>query len=116
METSTFETISRRFGTGLTRRQGLRGLVAGVVALGAGGAVGSVQAASPQLRRRRKQRRQRRHTTSPTPQNSCGVQGDGCGALDADTGQYSAPYCCHGYECVYSSSNGSSSWTCQARP
>ena len=114
METSTFDTISRRFGTGLTRRQGLRGLVAGVVALSAGGAVGSVQAASPQLRRRRKQRRQsNRHQQ---PQRSCGVQGDGCGALDADTGQYSAPYCCHGYECVYSSSNGSSSWTCQARP
>jgi len=112
METSTFETISRRFGTGLTRRQALRGLVAGVVALGAGGAVGSVEAASPQLRRRRKQRRQsKRHQQ---PQEWCGVQGNGCGALDADTGEYSAPYCCQGYACVYDASTGSSTWTCQA--
>jgi hypothetical protein len=110
MDTVTFDRISRLVGSGISRRQALRGLVAGVAALTAGGAVASVEAASPQIgpRRRRKQRRQKRR------QNWCGRQGDGCGALDGDTGEYSAPYCCHGYECVYATSNGSSTWTCQA--
>jgi hypothetical protein len=109
MDTGTFDTVVRRFGSGLTRREALRGLVAGVAALGAGGAVASVEAASPKLRRRRKQRRRQRRP------EWCGRHGDGCGAFDADTGEYSAPYCCHGYECVYDS-DGTSTWTCQAIP
>ena len=108
MESVTFDTVVRRFGSGMTRRVALRGLVAGAVALSAGGAVSSVEAASPQLGRRRKHRRHTRR------QDRCGRQADGCGAFDADTGEYSAPYCCHGYECVYNASTGSSTWTCQA--
>jgi hypothetical protein len=112
MDAVKFDAVSRLVGSGMSRRQALRGLVAGVVALSASGAVLSVEAASPQIGpgRRRKQRRQKRR------QNWCGRQGDGCGALDADTGEYSAPYCCHGYECVYDASSGSSTWTCQATP
>ena len=110
MDTVKFDTVTRLVGQGMTRRQALRGLVAAGAAITAGGAIRSGQAASPQLRRRRKHRKHTKH------QDWCGRQGDGCGALDGDTGEYSAPYCCHGYECVYSTSNGSSSWTCQARP
>jgi hypothetical protein len=115
MDTVKFDAVSRLVGSGMSRRQALRGLVAGAVALGAGGAVHSVEAASPQIGpgRRRKQRKHRKHAQR---QDWCGRQGDGCGAFDADTGEYSAPYCCHGYECVYSSNNGSSTWTCQAMP
>jgi hypothetical protein len=113
MDTGKFDAVARLFGNGMTRREALRGLVAGAVAVTAGGAVHAGQAASPKLRRRRKHRKQRRQRT---PQDWCGRHGDGCGALDADTGEFTPPYCCHGYECVYSTSNGSSSWTCQARP
>jgi hypothetical protein len=45
----------------------------------------------------------------------CGAQGAGCGAKNED-GDDTAPYCCVGHQCVYTSSNGSSSWTCQAVP
>ena len=108
MDTVKFDTVTRLFGSGMTRREALRGLVAGAVAVTAGGAVLSVEAASPQLRRRRKNRKQNQHN------DHCGRHGDGCGALDADTGEFTPPYCCHGYECVYNSSNSSSTWTCQA--
>lgn len=109
MDTGTFDTVVRRFGSGMTRREAIRGLVAGAAALTGGGVLLQAEDASAK-RRRRKHRKQRRH------REWCGRHGDGCGAFDADTGEYSAPYCCHGYECIYSTSNGSSSWTCQARP
>ena len=64
--------------------------------------------ASRPLRRRRKHRKHNKR------QERCGRQGDGCGALDADTGEFTPPYCCQGYQCVYGTSNGSSTWTCQA--
>ena len=110
MDMVTFDTVVRRFGRGMTRRAALRGLVAGAVAITAGGAVRSVEAASPQLRPRRKHRRQNKR------QDRCGRQDDSCGAFDADSGDYSAPYCCRGYECVYDAVSGSSTWTCQALP
>lgn len=110
MDTTKFDSVARLFGSGMTRREALRGLVAGAVAVTAGGAVLSVGDASAKRRRRRKNRKQNQH------QDHCGVHGDGCGALDADTGDFTPPYCCHGYECVYTSSNGSSTWTCQALP
>jgi hypothetical protein len=112
MDTVKFDAVARLFGSGMTRREALRGLVAGAAAITAGGAARPAQAASPKLGRR-KHRKHRKHRTH---QDWCGRHGDGCGALDVDTGEFTPPYCCHGYECVYGTSNGSSSWTCQARP
>jgi hypothetical protein len=109
MDTVKFDAVSRLFGQGMTRREALRGLVAGAAAVTAGGTLLQVEDASAK-RRRRKHRKQKSH------QDRCGRHGDGCGAFDADTGEFTPPYCCHGYECVYSTSNGSSSWTCQVRP
>jgi hypothetical protein len=109
MDTVKFDAVSRLFGQGMTRREALRGLVAGAAAVTAGGTLLQVEDASAK-RRRRKHRKQKSH------QVRCGRHGDGCGAFDADTGEFTPPYCCHGYECVYSASNGSSSWTCQVRP
>ncbi len=109
MDTVKFDAVSRLVGHGMTRRQALRGLVAGAAAIAGGGVLLQAEDASAK-RRRRKHRKQRRH------REWCGRHGDGCGAFDADTGAFTPPYCCHGYECVYTSSNGSGSWTCQARP
>jgi hypothetical protein len=109
MDTVKFDAVSRLFGQGMTRREALRGLVAGAAAVTAGGTLLQVEDASAK-RRRRKHRKQKSH------QDRCGRHGDGCGAFDADTGEFTPPYCCHGNECVYSTSNGSSSWTCQVRP
>ena len=66
MDTGKFDAVARLFGNGMTRREALRGLVAGAVAVTAGGAVHAGQAASPKLRRRRKHRKQRRLNTHDT--------------------------------------------------
>ena len=109
MDKTRFDAVARLFGSGMTRREALRGLVAGAAAVTVGGAVLSVEDAS--AKRRKKNRKKNRHQD----QDQCGRHGDGCGALD-ENGEYTPPYCCHGYECVYTSSNGSSTWTCQAVP
>lgn len=118
MDTIKFDSVARRFGRGMTRREALRGLVAGAVAVTAGGTVLSVEDASAKRRRRRKNRKQNQNQNQDQNQHQdqdhCGRHGDGCGALDADTGEFTPPYCCHGYECTYSNNNGSTSWTCQA--
>ncbi|MBW3634044.1 MAG: hypothetical protein KY456_13555 [Chloroflexi bacterium] len=114
MDSTKFDAIARLFGSGLTRREALRGLVAGATGITAGGVLLQMEDASAG-RRRRKNRKKNRRKNRKKNQQQCGKQGDGCGAYDADTGTYSAPYCCHGYECVYITSNGSSSWTCQPR-
>ncbi len=99
MDTTTFDSLARLLGRSTTRRNALRGLGFGAATLVAGGALIVPEKASAKRRRKKKH-------------HQCGRHGDGCGALD-EYGHYSPPYCCHGYECVYSSSNGSSSWTCQ---
>jgi hypothetical protein len=39
MDTTTFDTVARLFGTGMTRREALRGLMAGAAAVTTGGAL-----------------------------------------------------------------------------
>jgi hypothetical protein len=107
MDTTAFDAATRLFGSGLTRRAAIRGLVAGVATLTAGGML--LPAEDGAAKRRRRKNKKRRHGKH---HDRCGRHGDGCGAYDADTGEYTPPYCCHGYECVYDPDGGS--WTCQA--
>ena len=106
MDAGRFDSVSRLVGKRLTRRETLRRLAAGPVFLAAGGVL--LQADDASAKRRRKKRRKHQR-------ERCGRHGDGCGALD-ENNESTAPYCCHGYECVYDTNNGSGSWTCQAAP
>ncbi|MBW3634109.1 MAG: hypothetical protein KY456_13880 [Chloroflexi bacterium] len=119
MDTTKFDSVTRLFGSGMTRREALRGLVAGAAVLTAGSALLQAEDASAR-RRRRKSRKNGKQNQNQNPNghqdSTCGVHGDGCGALDADTGEFTPPYCCHGYACTYNNSNGSTTWTCQAVP
>ncbi len=105
MDTTTFDAVARLFGSGMTRRTALRGLAAGVATLTAGGMVFQAEDAAARRRRRKKHRRRN------NDHDRCGRHGDGCGALN-ENGEYTPPYCCHGYECVYHPDNVS--WTCEA--
>ena len=142
MDTTKFDTVARLFGSGMTRREALRGLVAGAAAVTAGGVLLQAEDVSAKRRRRKKNKKKNQNTgqSQGLPpgtrcQNSnqctsdyicevpvngsnsdtycCGAQGAGCGAKDENDDD-TAPYCCVGHECVYSSGNGS--WTCQAVP
>jgi hypothetical protein len=104
MDSVSFDDVSRLVGSGLTRRGMLRGLVAGAAALT--GADALLHADEATARRRRKHKTRRSHQD----QGTCGRQDDGCGALD-ENGEYSPPYCCHGYYCHYDPDGGT--WTCQ---
>ena len=53
MDTFKFDSVARLFGSGMTRRDALRGLVAGAAAVTAGGALAHVEDASARRRRRR---------------------------------------------------------------
>ena len=54
MDTFKFDAVARLFGGGMTRREALRGLVAGAAAVTAGGVLLSTEDASARRRRRRK--------------------------------------------------------------
>ena len=56
MDTFTFDSVARLLGSGMTRREALRGLVAGATAVTAGGALLQGEDASARRRRRRKNR------------------------------------------------------------
>ena len=53
MDTFKFDSVARLFGTGMTRRDALRGLVAGAAAVTTGGALLQGEDASARRRRRR---------------------------------------------------------------
>ena len=55
MDTTKFDTVARLFGSGMTRRDALRGLVAGAAAVAAGGTL----LASEETAARKKKRRNR---------------------------------------------------------
>jgi hypothetical protein len=56
MDTFKFDAVARLFGSGMTRREALRGLVAGAAAITAGGVLLSGEEASAKKRRKRKSR------------------------------------------------------------
>ncbi|MBW3634594.1 MAG: hypothetical protein KY456_16365 [Chloroflexi bacterium] len=54
MDTSRFDSVARLFGSGMTRREALRGLVAGAAAVTAGGALLHVQVEDASAKKRKK--------------------------------------------------------------
>lgn len=141
MDTTKFDTVARLFGSGMSRREALRGLVAGAAALTAGGVLLQVEDASAKRRRRRKNKKSNKknenkplrpgqrcksssqcsakhicevpHNGSNSDTYCCGATGASCGAPTED-GDATAPYCCVGYECHYNT--GSSTGVCQLVP
>ncbi len=125
MDSTRFDTVARLFGSGMTRRQALRGLVTGAAALSAGGVLLQAEDASAKRRRRSKIKksqngRQSRFLQSgalcendgqcnsghqqicEVPQNAsnsdtrcCGAAGAVCGGVNAD-GDAIGPFCCIG--------------------
>jgi hypothetical protein len=106
MDITTFDAISRQFGNALDRRKAVRSLGIGAAILTAG----SITLPADDAAATRRHKKRRKHH-----KERCARHGDGCGAIDENR-EYTAPYCCHPYTCMYGSRNGSSSWTCQVAP
>ena len=73
MDTFKFDSVARLFGSGMTRREALRGLVAGAAAVTAGGALlaDEASAASKSKRRNRKKKRPTNENEPTPPVNVC---------------------------------------------
>ncbi|MDQ4039016.1 MAG: hypothetical protein M3313_11890, partial [Actinomycetota bacterium] len=69
MDTFTFDSVARLFGSGMTRRQALRGLVAGAAAVTAGGALlaDEATAASKSKRKNKKKKKRPNQESEPAP-------------------------------------------------
>ena len=104
MDSQTFDGLTKHVGRSLTRRGVLRNLVASAAA---------ISGVSALLQRETAAKKRKKHKThrSQRPREWCGRHGDGCGALNED-GEFTPPYCCHGYLCHYDQEGGT--WTCQA--
>ena len=74
MDTTRFDAVARIIASGTSRREALRGLVAGVAAVTAGGALLAVEetaAARSKRRKLRKKKRQTRDNEPAPPVNVC---------------------------------------------
>ena len=75
MDTTRFDAVARLFGRGTTRREALRGLVAGAAAVTAGGAFLAVEETAAGKRKRRKSKNKKKRPTPETepapPVNVC---------------------------------------------
>src|SRR5687768_7964979 len=67
MDTFTFDSVARLFGSGMTRREALRGLMAGAAAVTAGGALLAVDETAAAKNKRRKSRNKNRKKNRPAP-------------------------------------------------
>ena len=69
MDTFTFDSVARLFGSGMTRREALRGLVAGAAAVTAGGALlaDEATAASKSKRKNKKKKKRPNQESEPAP-------------------------------------------------
>ena len=67
MDTTRFDAATRLFGSGMTRRQALRGLVAGAAALTAGSALLPVEDAEAGKKQRKKKKKTKKTNPAPTP-------------------------------------------------
>jgi hypothetical protein len=123
MDNTKFDTVARLFGSGMTRREALRGLFAGAAVATAGGALLRSEDASAKRRKKGKKGRtqtgsflpsgalcqsdsqcnfQQDHQICEVPQNAsnsdhrcCGAQGAVCGGVNED-GDFIGPLCCIG--------------------
>ena len=69
MDTFTFDSVARLFGSGMTRREALRGLMAGAAAVTAGGALLAVEETAAAKNKRRKSRNKNKKKNRPAPQS-----------------------------------------------
>jgi hypothetical protein len=69
MDTTKFDAVARIFGSGMSRREALRGLVAGAAAVTAGGALlaDGASAASKSKRKNKKKKKRPTNENEPTP-------------------------------------------------
>jgi hypothetical protein len=67
MDTFKFDSVARLFGSGMTRREALRGLVAGAAAVTAGGAFLADEATAASKSKRKNKRKKKKQETAPTP-------------------------------------------------
>jgi hypothetical protein len=95
MDTTRFDAMARNFARSMTRRQALRGLVAGAAAITAGGTLSQVEDASARRRRRRRRRRNRNTVNVCAGKNWCVDRTQTCGAtggygkcLEDESGSY----------------------------
>jgi hypothetical protein len=121
MDNMKFDTVTRLFGSGITRRETLRGLFAGAVAVTAGGALLRSEDASAKRRKKGKGKGRTQFLPSgalcqsdsqcnfqqdnqicEVPQNAsnsdhrcCGASGAVCGGVNED-GDAIGPFCCIG--------------------
>jgi hypothetical protein len=65
MDTFKFDAVARLFGSGMTRREALRGLVAGAAAVTAGGVLLQAEDVAARRRRRRKGKKQNNNRGLP---------------------------------------------------
>lgn len=65
MDTFKFDAVARLFGSGMTRREALRSLVAGATAVTAGGVLLSAEEAAAKKRRKRRPRKKGKPEGSP---------------------------------------------------
>ena len=138
MDSTRFDSVARLFSSGMTRREALRGLIAGAAAVTAGGVLLQAEDASAKKRRRKKSRKGQTATLAPgsrcqtssqcTAGYICEVPVNGsnsdrycsggpgaiCGAPNGD-GDDTAPFCAVGHRCVFNF-NAGNNYTCQAVP
>jgi hypothetical protein len=124
MDNTKFDTVARLFGSGMTRREALRGLFAGAAVATAGGALLRSEDASAKRRKKGKKGKtaptgsflpsgalcqsdsqcnfSQDHQICEVPQNAsnsdhrcCGAQGAVCGGVNED-GDFIGPLCCIG--------------------
>jgi hypothetical protein len=67
MDTTKFDSVARLFGSGMTRREALRGLVAGAAAITAGGVL--IQAEDASAKRRKKSKKSKKQQNRQQDQN-----------------------------------------------
>ena len=67
MDTTKFDSVARLFGSGMTRREALRGLVAGAATITAGGML--LQAEDASAKRRKKSKKSKKQQNRQQDQN-----------------------------------------------
>ena len=67
MDTTKFDAVARHVASGTTRRQALRGLMAGVAAVTAGSSLLAVEDAAARKKQRKNKKKKKKLVTAPTP-------------------------------------------------
>ncbi len=121
MDTTRFDSVARLFGSGMTRREALRGLVAGAAALTAGGALLQTEDAAAKRRRKKGKKGKKGSTQAPgdqpqTGQPESGQPQTGQPLLAPGTRCESTTQCTAGYICEVPVNGSNSDRYCSGGP